>query len=91
MSGFRKGSTDDAREGRLLQGVEVRVDRLKVDRVAGAKAVREFRQGEAVTEEGVFDVGVVERGEEIEDFIYLLNALRDDVAGEGNIPNWCPK
>ena len=74
-----------------MQGVEVRVDGLKVDGMAGAEAVGEFRQGEAVAEERVFDVGVVERWEEIEDYIYLLNTLRDDVAGEGNIPDWCPK
>ena len=40
---FRKRSAKDAREGGELQGVEVLVDGLEVEWIAGAEAVGEFR------------------------------------------------
>ena len=42
-----------------------------------------------MAQKGVFDVGVVEGGEKVEDPVNLLDASRDGVAGKGNIPNRC--
>ena len=63
-----------------MKRVKMGEDGLKVKRVTGSKTVGEFREGEAVTEERVFNVSVIEGREEIKDGIDLLNAFRDDLA-----------
>ena len=51
---------DDARESGKLMGVEKGVDGLKVNGVAGPETVRKSGKREAVFEEDVFNVGVIE-------------------------------
>ena len=58
-----------------LKGVKVTIDRKEGIRCASAKNVREFREGEAVAKETIFDLRVVEGVEDVEDGCQFVDAV----------------
>ena len=78
-------STENEMEGGELEGVKMREDGKKRFGVAGAETVGQFREGETEAEQAIFELGVVERREDVENGRYLFYPRRDGVAGEGNI------
>ena len=62
------------------------VDRKKGLGVARAKTVGHLWEGIAVAEETIFQLSVVEEGENVEDGGDFLHSCGDDVTGEGDVP-----
>ena len=71
-----------------MEGVEVEEGGFEVERVASPKTVCKFGKCEAMAEETIFDLGVVEGREEIKDGVDLRNAVGNNVTREGNDSHW---
>ena len=74
-----------------MMRVEDFVDREKMEGIAGAKAVREFRERVALFEENKLYLGVVDGRKDVEDFGDLPHSIADDVAGERDVADRCPQ
>ena len=60
-------------------------DREKRVRIAGAEAIGHLGEGEAAAEESVFELGVVQAIESVEDFLNFAHASSNDVSGERDV------
>ena len=56
-----------------------------------AEAICELGERIAMAQEGIFNLRVVDGRQGVEDGLDLPDAMLDDVACEGDVPNRCPK
>ena len=84
-SGVVKLSSDEEREGRKLLGIKVFVDGEKMQRVAGAQAIRKPGEREAYVQESKFNLRIVDGREKIENFGDFPDSVADDVTSERNV------